>query len=275
MKRLFATALLLSTVFILPCTMARQLSDSQMDTKKLNPISQPAPELAIVPFGVGTTFNATLTTPLDAERNKAGDVVTAETAETVTYERSVIFPKGTKIVGHLARASSSRDGKGSALFIRFDKAILKSGEEVLMNAGIQALVAGHGAAVPVEADPIPDEEFVAGSQAARGMHATPGREIATGDSATGPVFILPTSKEVPARTSRASSFVLPSVQGGLNRRGLFTPESQGAFGAPDVKIYTPLSEGSDGTVLLSTRRTVRLENGARLLLVIQPPPDTE
>ena len=85
-------------------------------------------------------------------RNKAGDAVTAEISETVTYERTVIFPKNTKIYGHLVRASSARSGKGSALFVQFDKAILRNGQEVMMNAGIQALVAGR---TPVRGDAVP------------------------------------------------------------------------------------------------------------------------
>ena len=51
------------------------------------------------------------------------------------------------------------------------------------------------------------------------------------------------------------------------------PESKGAFGRPDVKVYTPTSEGSHGTVLLSAKKQMRLGSGTRLLLVVQPPPN--
>src|SRR3984893_13890926 len=133
-------SLLVAAALIVPLGIAQTPPDIATDARKSNSVPDPV----IVPFCVGTVFNAILTTPLDASRNKAGDPVTAETSETVTYERSVIFPKGTKIFGHLVRASSARTGKGSALFVRFDKAILKNGQEVMMNAGIQALVAGRG-----------------------------------------------------------------------------------------------------------------------------------
>ena len=52
---------------------------------------------------------------------------------------------------------------------------------------------------------------------------------------------------------------------------MFTPESKGAFGRPDVKVYTPTSEGSHGTVLLSSKKYMHLDGGTRLLLVVQPP----
>jgi len=54
---------------------------------------------------------------------------------------------------------------------------------------------------------------------------------------------------------------------------MFTPDSKGAFGRPDLKVYTPTSEGSHGTVLLSAKKHMRLEGGTRLLLVVQPPPN--
>ena len=54
-----------------------------------------------------------------------------------------------------------------------------------------------------------------------------------------------------------------------------SPESKGAFGRPDLKIYTPTSEGSHGTVLLSAQKNLRLDSGTHLLLVVQPPPTDE
>jgi hypothetical protein len=56
---------------------------------------------------------------------------------------------------------------------------------------------------------------------------------------------------------------------------MFSPDSKGAFGRPDVKVYTPTSEGSHGTVLLSAKKHMHLESGTRLLLVVQPPPSAE
>src|SRR5258708_28676699 len=42
----------------------------------------------------------------------------------------------------MVRATVGADGRGSALFIQFDKASLKDGQEVILNAGIQALAVG-------------------------------------------------------------------------------------------------------------------------------------
>jgi hypothetical protein len=64
---------------------------------------------------------------------------------------------------------------------------------------------------------------------------------------------------------------LPITQGAFTKHGLITPDSKGALGAPDIRIYTPLSEGSDGTVMMSTKKNVHLDRGTRILIVVQPP----
>jgi len=61
------------------------------------------------------------------------------------------------------------------------------------------------------------------------------------------------------------------MEGGIDRQGRFTPDSKGAFGAPNMRVFTPVSEGSHGTVLVGAQKNVRLENGTHLLIVIQPP----
>jgi hypothetical protein len=252
MTKLFVV-LLVAAALIVPLGFAQTPPDTAADARKLNAVPDPV----IAPFCVGTAFNAILLTTLDASRNKAGDPVIAETAEAVTYERSVIFPRGTKIHGHLVRASSARTGKGSALFVRFDKATLKNGQEVMMNAGIQALVTGRGS--------VSNRDHGQGYPSAEdyGSSSRDGSNVA----------VVPASTESASRSQSSSG--LPATQGGMNKQGMLTPDSQGALGGSDLKVYTPLSEGSDGTVLLSAGKNVRLDAGTKLLLVIQPPPEVD
>ena len=254
-------SLLVAAALVVPLGIAQTPPDTTADAKRSNAV----PEPVIVPFCVGTVFNAILIIPLDASRNKAGDPVTAETAETVTYERSVIFPKGTKIFGHLVRASSARSGKGSALFVRFDKAVLKNGQEVMMNAGIQALVAGR-TPVSGDAEPATDENLPRSQSFPSADDFTP-RDVST-------PAVVPASHDLQPQASSHTSG-LPATQGGMTKSGMLTPDSQGALGASDLKVYTPLSEGSDGTVLLSSGKNVHLYAGTKLLIVIQPPPELD
>jgi hypothetical protein len=256
MTKLFVV-LLVAAALIVPLGFAQTPPDTAADARKSNSVPDPV----IAPFCVGTAFNAILLTPLDASRNKAGDAVTAETAETVTYERSVIFPRGTKIHGHLVRASSGRTGKGSALFVRFDKAVLKNGQEVMMNAGIQALVTSRGSV----------SNRVAPAAEERGQEYPSAEDFGSRDVSN--ATVVPASAESASRAQSSSG--LPATQGSVNKQGMLTNDSQGALGGSDLKVYTPLSEGSDGTVLLSAGKNVRLEAGTKLLLVIQPPPEVD
>jgi hypothetical protein len=253
-------SLLVAAALVVPLGIAQTPPDIAADARKTNAVPDPV----IVPFCVGTVFNATLITPLDASRNKAGDAVTAETSETVTYERTVIFPKGTKIHGHLVRASSARSGKGSALFVQFDRAVLRNGQIVMMNAGIQALVAGRA---PVSGD----AGAAAEENSSRGQGYSSADDYTARDVST--PAVVPASHELQPRAAGQAS--VPAAQGGVTKGGMLTPDSQGALGASDLKVYTPLSEGSDGTVLLSAAKNVRLEAGTKLLIVIQPPPETD
>jgi len=230
----------------------------------------PAPVTA--PLSIGTAFNATLTDALDTRKARPGDLVTAEAAEDVSYQRSVIFPKGTKVVGHIVRATSGGRGRaGSALFVQFDKALLKDGQEVILNAGIQALAVGAVA-------PLSDTESGKGAGTSAALNA-PARsfadqaEPASVESTDDQPLVVSTVYDNPRRGLRPPLFAGSAAEGELNSDGMFTPESKGAFGRPDVKVYTPTSEGSRGTVLLSAKKQMRLEGGTRLLLVVQPPPN--
>jgi len=129
-----------------------------------------------------------------------------------------------------------------------------------MNAGIQALVAGRGS--------ISNRAIPASEERGPGY---PSAEDFSPRDVSNPT-VVPASTE---SASRAQSSGLPATQGGMTKQGMLTPDSQGALGGSDLKVYTPLSEGSDGTVLLSAGKNVRLEAGTKLLLVIQPPPEVD
>ena len=140
MRKFAAIALAASALLI---TKAGAAQGPELDVAKKVTKEQAPPAPVMAPLCVGTAFNAVLTEDLDTRKARPGDTVTAEIAEDVAYQRSVVFPKGTKVIGHIVRATSAGRGRaGSALFVQFDKALLKNGEEVILNAGIQALAVG-------------------------------------------------------------------------------------------------------------------------------------
>jgi hypothetical protein len=241
------------------------LSGAKKQTTKDQTLSAPL----VAPLCVGTAFNASLDDTLDTRKTKAGDAVTAEVAEDVTYERSVIFPKGTKITGYVVRVTSGGRGRaGSAIFIQFNKATLKDGQEVVLNAGIQALAVRAMAPMPVGADAAKNTETAA-------PHAVPVESNSSSQAGTSDALVVSTIYEAPRTALRPPLAPAPAAEGEFTSDGLFTPESKGAFGQPDLKVYTPTSEGSHGTVLLSAKKNMHLDAGTHLLLVVQPPPSAD
>jgi hypothetical protein len=244
----------------------------ELDKNQAKAQNPPAPVTA--PLGIGTAFNAVLSDAMDTRHARPGDPVTAEAAEDVTYQSSVIFPKGTKVIGHIVRATSGGRGRaGSALFVQFDKAVLKNGEEVILNAGIQALAVGAVAPLS-DTDASKDAGLSAAANTPSGPPAER-TEPASAESTNDGALVVSTVYDNSRRGLRPPLFAAPTAEGELNSDGLFSPESKGAFGRPDVKVYTPTSEGSHGTVLLSAKKQMRLDSGTRLLLVVQPPPSAE
>jgi len=230
----------------------------------------------VCPLSVGTAFNAKLMETVDARRNKAGDKFTAETTETVRYGRSVILPRGTIIEGHVVRKSISTHGPDrAALFLQFDKAILKSGQETVMNAGIQAMAMGPNPSAAIEtaaAGEDPDADVPVRNELPMANRTFPlDANLNADGTAKNMVAVSRAPGETRAPIADEPAADLPVTQGTFTKHGLLTSDSKGALGAPDIRLYTPLSEGSDGTVLMSTNKNVHLERGTRLLIVIQPP----
>ena len=98
-------------------------------------------------LAAGTAVNAQLTQTIDSKKAKTGETVTAQTTDAVKSDGKVIIPKGTKLVGHVTRASARSKGDAdSALAIQFDRAVLKDGHEVPLQVTIQALASDQRAA---------------------------------------------------------------------------------------------------------------------------------
>jgi hypothetical protein len=270
--RNLAVMLLVAGALLVPRAEAAQGPDLDVAAKKVAKDQTPsAPVMA--PLGIGTAFNAILDNELDTRKARPGDTVTAETAEDVTYQRSVVFPKGTKVIGHIVRATSGGRGRaGSALFVQFDKVLLKNGEEVILNAGIQALAVGSVAPL---SDTEGNKDGLSAAVNAPDESLTLGAEPTSAESTNQGTLIVSTVYDNPRNRLRAPLFAAPAAEGELDSNGMFTPDSKGAFGRPDVKVYTPTSEGSHGTVLLSAKKQMHLGSGTRLLLVVQPPPSAE
>src|SRR5215475_1147718 len=150
------TALL--TVLFAGASMSQTGNRPDEPAPQANPGAQPAITL---PLSAGTAINASLVTALDSSRSKPGDTVTATVNEAVTYQRTVLLPKGSKNTGHVVRTGGDST-RTSALLVEFDRVTLPNGQEAALNAGIQAL------APPASAATIPsrkeyEKDWIAGN----------------------------------------------------------------------------------------------------------------
>jgi len=226
----------------------------------------------------GITFNAALNTPIDSKKAKAGDSVIAHTTESVNSDGKTVLPKGTKLVGHVAQASARAKGDSeSSLAIAFDHAILRNGSEVPLSVVIQALASAQAGATAQEVDAIAG---AGASQAGSGMGTSRGTLVgatstagsavgtlgntsaAVGSTGAGAVNSTVNSATGPARASRGAV-------GGLNAAGQLTSNSRGVFGLNGLSLSSETANNARGSVITSAGKNVRLEGGARMLIVTQ------
>ena len=201
----------------------------------------------------GTAINAALNTSIDSKKAKSGEQITAHTTEAVkSTDGRTILPKGTKLVGHVARDSARSNGQGEAILaIQFDKALLKDGQEVpLNNAVIQAVAA-------------PSHEASAyGSETER---TTTPASPSNNPSMSGSRGARP---ESPPSTQQYPSTSPNGAYGESNSAGPLPANTRGVYGLEGMRLSA--NGNGEGTVLTSTGKNVHLDGGTRLLLVVQP-----
>jgi hypothetical protein len=237
----------------------------------------------------GTTMNATLSHPVDAKKNKAGDEVTAKTTEAVKSDGKVIIPKGSTLKGHVTQATA-REGANShsALGITFDRVVMGGGREIPVNFTIQAISAAETMASTSSSfgDSALSSGGSMGGGATGGGHAsggllggvgsTAGGAVGTAGGAAGNVggATTGTVNSATKLSGNAGGAVMGTTRGtsgGLNSAGQLTSNSQGVFGLNGLNLQsaTSGSGSAQGTLITSPDRNVHLDSGTRMLLAAQ------
>jgi len=226
-----------------------------------------------------TVFNATLSSPLDSKKSKPGDAVTAHTAESVKAEGKSVLPKGTKLVGHVTQASARAKGDTeSALAIRFDRAILKNGQEVPLNVAIRAIASAQTAASVAgsDLDAVGGAGAYANGSGSSGRGAV-GALVSTARGATGSVTntvagagsLADSTVSTATRTTVGASGAATGAVGGLNSAGQLTSNSHGVFGLNGLNLKAAETGGAQSSLITSAGKNVHLDSGTRMLLVTQ------
>lgn len=231
-------------------------------------------------LAAGTALNAELSQSVDSKKAKQGDVVTAHTTEAVKSDGKVVMPKGTKLVGHVTRATARAKGDAdSALAVQFDRAILKDGQEMQLQVTIQALASGESPAA-VSGDDLQPAGGVGGGAASGGIAgrgAAGGVASTVGGAASGAASTVPrtTQDATGAVNSTASSAATATGRtsagagSGLNAAGQLTSASRGVFGLRGLSLNANAANSTEGSVITSEGKNVRLDSGTRMLLVTQ------
>ncbi len=233
---------------------------------------QSEPEGALA---AGTALNAELDHSIDSKKAKAGDSITARTTEAVKENGKTVIPKGSKLVGHVTKASAKANGDAeSMLAVQFDHAILKGGREVPLQASIQALAAAQGAAAAAvggdDLQPMPNAGGGAmGAGAGRGAGAAGGVGSTVGAAAGAAQRTTAGVTGAAGSTVNGAGNVAGGAGTGLGAGGQLIATSRGVFGMSGLALNSNANSSVEGSVISSAGKNVHLDSGTRLLLVTQ------
>jgi hypothetical protein len=226
----------------------------------------------------GSTFNTALNAPLDSRKCKPGDPVKAHTTEAAKSDGRTVFPKGTKLEGHVTQATSRAKGDSeSAIGIVFDKAILKNGEEVPLNVTIRAIASAQSSAATAGSD-FDSMGSMGASAAGSGMAGGRGVLGGAGSTAGGAVgSVTNTAANVGGTAGgalnsagNATGSIAGTSRGaigGLNAAGQLSSTSQGVFGLNGLNLSSVVSNGTQAALITSAGKHVHLDSGTQMLLV--------
>jgi hypothetical protein len=211
------------------------------------------------------TIHATLEKPIDARKNKPGDEVVAKTTQTTTSSDGVAIPKGSKIVGHVTEAKAKQKGESqSAVGVVFDHAVLKNGQQIPMNASIQAISANTAAAA------FDDQPLSSGAGAAReNPSATAGRGAVGGAAsvAGGATSAVGGTASTVNTTTAGTLNGAASLPNGAASSTL-SSTSHGVSGLNGLSLSTAAENSTEGSVISSASKNVHLDSGTEMILQV-------
>jgi hypothetical protein len=205
----------------------------------------------------------------------------------VKSEGKVVIPRGSKLIGHVTEAKAKAKGESeSSLGIVFDRAVPKNGgAEVPVHAVVQALASGQAqaAATMNDMDTMASGSGMAMSQAevGRPMGRPAGAGAAGGGALVGGVgstvnstagVATNTASNVGGMAGGAVNSTVNTGVGaagsaaGLNSAGQLTSASSGVVGLQGLNLASAASNSTQGTLITSAERNVRLESGTQMVL---------
>jgi hypothetical protein len=196
-------------------------------------------------LAAGTAILAELSSGLDSKKANPGDKVTARTTEPLkSADSRTIIPRGAKLEGHVTMADARSKGSSlSVLGVQFDKAMLKDGTEIALSVVIQAMAPRQSSGPVGDEDSSPSTIGTTQTSPMSGGHTPPPNSPQTAEGGAPGNF--------------------PAAAGPrLDER------SRGAVGMKGVSLDAQVVSGRGATIVSSNGKSVKLEDGTRLLLVV-------
>jgi hypothetical protein len=218
----------------------------------------------------GTKIDSTLTKPLDARKCKPGDPVEARAAQDVKQDGKVVLRRGTRLMGHVTEAQGRASGQSeSRLGIVFDHAVMKNGEQMPLNANIQALAVTQSSAMAsAGADETMASGAAMGSASGGSRGGVLGGATSTVGATTGTVMNTAGSVPATAGTNLGAMAHSTGAVGGLTSSGRLATNSSGVFGLEGVSLSTAASGETQSSMIVSSTKNVHLESGTQMLLMV-------
>lgn len=223
-----------------------------------------------VSLSSGTTIEASLSSSVDARKNKEGDQVVARTTQAVKSDGQVVIPKGSRLVGHVTQAKAKAKGESqSALGIVFDRAVLKNGQEVPLHVVIQALAAAEvSASTPLGAADTMDSAMGSGRAGSSGGSMREGVGSMVGSTAGAVTSTAGAAGSTTTGAVGATANTAASTTGAAGRgaAAALTSSSTGVIGLQGLALNSEVSSTTQGSLIVSSTKNVHLDSGTRMVL---------
>ena len=245
-------------------TSATTNSNTSATTTNSNVSAQTNSNANVNSKGASATSNvvvgAELSKGVDAKKAKQGDKVEAKSTSDAVLDNGTKIPRGSKLIGHVTEAQAhSKEQAQSSLGILFDEAEVK-GQKVPFHAFIQAL-----SPPPQPSASANDDDDMTGNNGMGGNH---GGQPMGGGNMGGSPGVLGGATNTVGNTVGQTTNTVGQTAGGVtgNAGARLNAGSQGALNMPGLTMNTAAANSTQGSVITSDSKTVKLDSGTQMVL---------
>ena len=236
------------------CGMAWAQAATPQSNNQANPNTSMSETAQPNRVAAGTVIPAELDKSIDAKKCKTGDPVVAKTTSDLLSNGQVVIPRGTKITGHVTAAKPhDKADPSSSVAIAFDQIAMKNKPPLAFQAEIQAMAKPQQSAAVAAAGGEPNG---AGS----GM-SSPGASNQGGGAGMGRAAASQGTSGAPSEGAVPPTDATAQQPAGVP----LSASSTGVMGMEGISLSAG-SDASQGTVIKSENKNVKLDSGTQLIL---------